>query len=159
MPRLDRRMLALVRRVQETHPEAVTVPKPPKVAGINQRKKDLEGPFALMLRAHGIGGFIRGYRFHPVRKWAMDFAWPDRRFAVEVDGAVFAAARYGHTSATGIRRDYERDAAALALGWVVFRITSEMIERQDTIDIVRRWVGDGGQFTTPEQPELFGQRS
>lgn len=130
---------SLARFVRQHQAAAVPkAPKVPKVKGLREGSA-LEIEFERMLLAHGIEGHVREYRFAPPRKWLFDFAWIESRFAVEIDGGVFARTRNGHTSATGIRRDYERDAAALALGWVVFRITAEMIPRMDTITIVKRW--------------------
>jgi len=128
---------------------------PPRVAGISRSRRDLEGELALMLQAHEIGGWIREHRFHATRRWRFDFAWPAHKFAVELDGGVFMAARTGHTSHAGLRNDYERDAAALLLEWVVFRVNGTMGKKQGTIDVIRRWVGDGGASIEPEQTKLI----
>lgn len=136
--------------------DVVERPRPPKVPGISSKpKRDLEGEFAFVLKAHGIGGYHRQFRFHPVRKWAADFAWPVSRFIVDIDGMLFKPGPGGHTSPAGIRRDYERDLAAMALGYRVLRLTSEMIESPEVIAVVRQYVGDGSQeTTTPEQSGL-----
>lgn len=60
-------------------------------------------------------------RFHPVRRWRFDFAWPDVRVAVEVDGGVYTYGR--HNRPGGFAQDCEKINAAQSLGWVVFRVT------------------------------------
>jgi hypothetical protein len=39
------------------------------------------------------------HRFHPVRRWRFDAAFPARKVAVELDGGIFAAGR--HTRGAG----------------------------------------------------------
>lgn len=65
-------------------------------------------------------------RFHPVRKWRFDFAWPDRKLAAEVDGGVWIGGR--HNRGTGFERDCEKLNAAAVLGWRVLRFTTAMIK-------------------------------
>src|SRR5215475_3616350 len=39
----------------------------------------------------------REFRFHPVRQWRIDFAWPAYRVAIEIDGGIFMRdGRYNH---------------------------------------------------------------
>jgi hypothetical protein len=49
----------------------------------------------------------------------VDFAWPDERVAVEYDGIDW------HSSADAMRRDRERTAALLDVGWMVIAIVFE----------------------------------
>jgi very-short-patch-repair endonuclease len=57
----------------------------------------------------------REYRFHPVRRWRFDFAFPSVRLAVEVDG------RGRHQTAKGVSADCEKMNEALRMGWRVLR--------------------------------------
>lgn len=120
-----------------------------EVPGVARRKHpkleqfDRNLEFERMLRAHGIGGWVREHRFRlPDRQSRFDFAWIPQKFAVEIDGAIFTGGRHVHP--TGLRSDYEKMQAALDLGWVVFRIYPDLIQRESTIATVRRYVGDGG---------------
>jgi len=84
------------------------------------RKIKGEEGLALLMRAHGITGFVREYRFHPVRRWRFDFAWPDTevapgfRLAIEVEGMGGR-----HQTNKGFRQDIEKYTAALNEGWIV----------------------------------------
>lgn len=53
----------------------------------------------------------REHRFHPVRKWRFDFAWPSLKLAVEIDG------RGRHQTVAGSRADCEKRNEAARLGW------------------------------------------
>jgi very-short-patch-repair endonuclease len=65
------------------------------------------------------------YRFCPDRKWAADFAWPDWRILVEVEGGIWSGGR--HTTGAGFEADAVKYNKAELLGWVVLRFTGGMI--------------------------------
>ncbi|WP_316867334.1 hypothetical protein [Ralstonia mannitolilytica] len=58
-----------------------------------------EETFALHLRAAGIDGFEREYRFAAPRRWKFDFANPALMVALEVEGGTWTRGR--HTSGKG----------------------------------------------------------
>lgn len=66
------------------------------------------------------------YKFHPTRRWRFDRAHVGLRIAIEVDGGTWNGGR--HTSGTGFRDDCIKLNAAAALGWLVFRFTSDMLQ-------------------------------
>ncbi|MGH3581487.1 MAG: hypothetical protein ACRDUX_37440 [Mycobacterium sp.] len=65
------------------------------------------------------------------RLWRLDFAWPDRMFAVEYDGFDF------HSDPEALRRDRQKRAALHELGWVVMGIVADDVRRRSW-DLVRR---------------------
>lgn len=65
------------------------------------------------------------YRFHPERKWRLDYAWPDARVGVEVNGNAWGVKGGGRH---GKAADLEKMNAAQALGWAVFQFTPQMLE-------------------------------
>ncbi len=67
----------------------------------------------------------REFRFHPERKWRFDFAWPDHKVAVEVEGGQFSVGR--HQRLSGFEADCDKYNSAALLGWAVLRFTSRMI--------------------------------
>jgi len=78
------------------------------------------------LHAAGIDDFIREHRFHPVRKWRFDIAFPHRFIAIEVEGGVYTGGR--HVTPKGFTDDCEKYAVATLLGWRVLRVTGEQIK-------------------------------
>lgn len=62
------------------------------------------------------------YRFHPVRRWKFDRAWPDAMVAVELEGGIFTRGR--HTRGKGFHNDCDKYNAAQLAGWVVLRYTT-----------------------------------
>ena len=63
------------------------------------------------------------HRFHPVRKWRFDVAFPDAKVAAEIDGGAWSAGR--HTRGAGFIADQKKTNAAALLGWAVYRFTWE----------------------------------
>jgi len=59
------------------------------------------------------------YQFHPRRRWRMDYAWPDLRLFLEVEGGVWVAGR--HTRGSGYIKDLEKYNTAAAMGWRLIR--------------------------------------
>lgn len=56
----------------------------------------------------------REYRFHPVRKWRFDFAFPSVKLAIEIDGS-------GHQRFDRSDKDNEKLNTAALHGWRVLR--------------------------------------
>lgn len=71
-----------------------------------------------------------------LRDWRFDFAWPDRMFAVEVEGISPQGGR--HQSVGGFRQDIEKYHAALDLGWIVYRTTGTLIKSGATISLIEK---------------------
>ena len=61
--------------------------------------------------------------FHPERKWRFDYARPDLKIAIEVDGGVFTGGR--HSGGVGQVKDMEKCNNACSLGWLVYHITPD----------------------------------
>jgi very-short-patch-repair endonuclease len=80
----------------------------------------LEEEFALQLKAYRINGWVREYRFDPVRRWRFDFAWPDLQLAVELQGGIFGR-KSGHNTGAGIRNGMEKLNRAQIAGWTVLQ--------------------------------------
>lgn len=73
------------------------------------------------LNQHGVPRPQTEHRFHDKRKFRFDYAWPDIKVAIEIDGINYSSSG-GHTrhqQAGGYMRDREKDNLAIELGWVV----------------------------------------
>lgn len=69
-------------------------------------------------------GPVPEYRFHPVRRWRFDWAWPARRVACEIDGGQWRAGGGRHNTDP----DREKLNTAAALGWRVLRFSHTALE-------------------------------
>lgn len=75
------------------------------------------------------------HRFHPKRKWRFDYAWPDVRLALEVEGGVWTGGR--HTRGSGFLGDMEKYNAAAAMGWRVLRCTPNTLLKLETVNTIK----------------------
>lgn len=71
--------------------------------------------------AQGIPEPVAEYRFHPVRRWRFDFAFPEYKIALEVDGGIWVRGR--HNRGAGMQADMEKFNTAAGMGWRVLRAT------------------------------------
>lgn len=78
-----------------------------------------------------ISGFIfeREFRFHPSRKWRLDFALPNEKIAIEFEGGVFING--GHNRGVIYAKNCEKYREALILGWQVLRYTIKDLEKKN----------------------------
>lgn len=65
------------------------------------------------------------YQFHPSRKWAFDFAFPEYMLAVEVEGGIWTGGR--HVSPKGYKADREKYNTAQLFGWTVLSFVDEHV--------------------------------
>jgi hypothetical protein len=70
-------------------------------------------------------GFQTEYRFAPPRRWRFDYAWPEHRVALEIEGAVYV--RGHHARGQGIENDMEKYNQATFERWRVFRASPRLL--------------------------------
>lgn len=74
------------------------------------------------------------FRFFPKRRWRFDFAIPEIKVAIEIEGGVYTNGR--HTRGLGYEKDCEKYNTAILEGWKVFRITSNLCNNSTVQSIV-----------------------
>lgn len=80
----------------------------------------------IMKQLVGLPKPIEEHMFHPVRKWRMDYAWPDHKIALEVHGATYSQGR--HTRGAGFAGDREKMNEAQLHGWIVIEVATDNIK-------------------------------
>lgn len=83
---------------------------------------------------------IKEHRFHPIRKWRFDYAIPEFKIAIEIDGGVWTQGR--HTRPQGYLNDMEKFNAAAAMGWVVLKFTPDSQHTAATLNIIRETINN-----------------
>lgn len=92
--------------------------------------------FVAMCEQNGIPRPEPEHRFRPPRRWRFDYAWPDRRLALEVEGGVWTNGR--HTRGSGFLRDVEKYNAAAVAGWRLIRTTPDELFTTTTVKLIRQ---------------------
>lgn len=86
---------------------------------------DAEDLLAFQIKAAKLPEPARQYYYAPPRKLRADFAWPDARLLVEVQGGIWG--RRAHGSISGVLADIDRLNAATLAGWRLLRVTPDMV--------------------------------
>ncbi|MCP4364100.1 MAG: hypothetical protein GY800_02220 [Planctomycetes bacterium] len=104
---------------------------------------DLELKLGRQLQLLGVSEYVPEYRFaaHHVglgyglrkrlalaelRDWRFDMAWPERRFAVEIEGGAWVNGR--HTRGKGFEDDLVKYHHGKRLGWDIYRCSGKLID-------------------------------
>jgi very-short-patch-repair endonuclease len=103
---------------------------------------DLERALLFQVKALGLPEPVQEHQFSPPRRWRFDFAWPDLKVAVEVEGGSFVGGR--HTRGAAFEADCRKYAEATCQGWAVLRVTGRMIEEGTAIEFVKRALAIAG---------------
>ena len=93
-----------------------------------------EAEFALLLKSEKID-YRSEFTFCPGRKWRFDFAWPDLKIAVEIEGMTYTGVGY-HQNPEDYAKDCEKYGNATLLGWKVFRFTRKQIGTQFCMNVL-----------------------
>ena len=80
---------------------------------------------------------VREYRFHPARRWRVDYAWPEHRLAVEIEGGAWIGGR--HTRGSGFVRDIEKYNSLAVMGWSLLRFTPRQIITGECYGVIKEW--------------------
>lgn len=79
---------------------------------------------------------IKEYRFHPKRMWRFDYAIPEHKIALEVEGGVWTGGR--HIRPQGFLGDIEKYNTATLMGWKVFRVTPDELYKTSTFNLIKQ---------------------
>lgn len=95
---------------------------------------ELEDKLLFYIRALRLPEPEREYKFHPVRKWRFDFAYPDKKVAFEIEGGVWTGGR--HFRGRGAIADCDKYNEAALQGWTVYRFTTEHVKNGSAVRIM-----------------------
>jgi hypothetical protein len=108
---------------------------PKKKTREKPRKEPLRDFFTSLCQSALHVECVKEYRFHPTRLWRFDYAIPEHKIALEVEGGVWTGGR--HTSPKGFLGDIEKYNAATLLGWRLFRTTPDKLVSAATVALLR----------------------
>lgn len=80
------------------------------------------------------------YRFHPKRKWRIDYYFEanGRKVGLEVEGGVWEKGGGRHNRAKGFIADMEKYNAATVAGIQIIRVTPGDLLKTETFEMVKR---------------------
>ncbi len=116
----------------------------------------LNDEFEMQCRAAKIGLLIREHKFHPIRRWRLDFYFPGVKLGVELQGGshnhgqtvmkfnkklgrkVPTIVKSGHLTPKGFNNDSEKHAEAICLGITVLWFPSDFVRNGKALQYVER---------------------
>lgn len=94
--------------------------------------------FTAVIKADLGAECVKEYKFHPTRRWRFDYALPEHKIAIEIDGGVWTQGR--HTRPVGYLHDMEKFNEAAAMGWLVLKFTPKEQYSRAAIEVVGRTI-------------------
>lgn len=80
--------------------------------------------------------WVREYRFAPPRRYRFDFAWPDQKIAVEIQGGTFSGG--AHSRGARQHNDFEKNNLAVLLGWRVIYGDTKMVKSGELLSLIKQ---------------------
>jgi very-short-patch-repair endonuclease len=117
-----------------------------KGSGSGSSKEDLEIALLTQIRQLQLEEPLREFmaiKKESGRSFRWDFAWPDHRLLVEIQGDIWAGKRgeeSGHTSGVGLLRDYEKNNLAVYYGWRVLFFASNTIHSGEAVNQIEQFL-------------------
>ena len=78
---------------------------------------------------------VTEYRFHVTRLWRFDWAWPEEKVALEVEGGAWTRGR--HTRGKGFVNDIEKYNYGALEGWLILRCVPSELYTYATLDMIK----------------------
>ena len=81
---------------------------------------------------------IPEYRFHPTRKWRIDYHFEanGRKVGLEIEGGIWTGGR--HTRGAGFAGDMEKYNAAGAMGITILRVSPSDLLKTETFELIKK---------------------
>ena len=83
---------------------------------------------------HGLAP-VAEHRFDDKRKWRFDFAFPESKIALEVQGGLFSGGR--HSRGPALLKEHEKLNAAACAGWRVLYVIPQNLCMTETIEMLK----------------------
>lgn len=96
--------------------------------------------FAQTCEQFGLPKPVAEFKWHPTRKFRADYAWPEHRVLLELQGGVYTFGKHGRGS--GIVKDMEKVSEASALGWLTIQILPKDLMSVKTTNYVKQAIAN-----------------
>jgi very-short-patch-repair endonuclease len=118
-------------------------PKGARVVGRTARVKHnarFEDLLAFQIKSLGLPAPERQYRFAKgmKRQFESDFAWPELKLLVEVEGGIWKRGGGAHSHPLDVERDIERRQYAVLLGFFVLPVITDEVTSGKAIAVIQQ---------------------
>lgn len=109
---------------------------------LGKKKKSATKPshdfFTALVKSDLKVEIVKEYKFLENRRFRFDYAIPEYKIAVEVEGGIWMKGGGAHSRPQNILRDMEKYTLANIEGWVVIRRTPSDLIKNDTIHLIKK---------------------
>ncbi len=105
--------------------------------------------FPKMIKGLGLPEPVPEYKFHPLRNWRVDYAFPYVKLGVEIEGGLFGKGKEcpvcgrrsvaGHSSIERLKKDMEKYTTLALAGWSLLRFLPEEVENGHAANVIMDW--------------------
>ena len=120
------------------------------------KKQTNNGKYPIFLQVLSISGLpspVQEHKFHPERKWRFDYAYPDKKVAIEIDGGTWNNG--AHVRPIHYQSDCEKFNEAAILGWRVLKFIPQELNSMKTVDKIKKALDYEHSNEFKEQMELL----
>ena len=89
------------------------------------------------IKARGLPIPEKEARFHPIRRWRVDYLFRDQKLAVEQEGGSWIGGR--HNRPIGYQKDMEKYNQLAMQGYWLLRFTPKEVSTGYAADVVKAW--------------------
>jgi very-short-patch-repair endonuclease len=93
--------------------------------------------FTGIIRSMGLPAPVAEHRFAPPRRWRVDFAFPEHKLAIEIEGGY--AIQGHHVRVRGFLRDIEKYNTLALHGYALLRFTPRQIQQGEAYKTIKEW--------------------
>ncbi|QQT60984.1 hypothetical protein I6I97_17435 [Sphingobacterium multivorum] len=101
-----------------------------------RNKEKYNDPFINLIKTELSIELWPEFFFSVERLYRFDYAIPELKIGIEVNGGVWAKGNSGHSSGKGIMRDYEKSNLAQSLGWKVLTVVPSQIKNYEALGLL-----------------------
>lgn len=80
--------------------------------------------------------FEREFRFHPTRFWRVDFRIEGVPLLVEIHGGQWMRGKSGHSSGSGLARDWDKSNNAQLLGYTYLQFGTAQVKSGEALKTI-----------------------
>ena len=105
--------------------------------------------FIELCKAHGLPLPEKEFRFHPIRRWRIDYCFVEQKLAVEIEGGIYGVGKPcpvckrpsvgAHTSIKMLKKDMEKYNQLAIQGYWLLRFTPQEVKNGYAIDVIKEW--------------------
>ena len=87
-------------------------------------------------------GVRQGLKETGLNDWAIDFAWPQARLGIEVQGGTWKQ-NTGHNSGKGIQNDCNKSQQCALMGWQIIPVTGDDVRSGRALKFIENYFKGG----------------